>query len=201
MFMITLFVFALTHFLAIISPGPVLIRIFSISVSSSFKKCVLFILGVSIGDLLILIFSLLGLIDVIFKSLYLSVSFYLLGGLYFCFLGFLLFKTKNLEITFSNVQSYFLNGFMISILNPKAYLFSMSLLSLILNESSSIEFKSLIVLWLIFVGFLYEVSIAYFFVKFKNQVFSYLKWVMKFLGVFLVIFGFNLLWLGYKQIT
>jgi threonine efflux protein len=190
-------IFAIAHLFAILSPGPAFIGMTNFSICYGFKKTVPFLLGLTVGNTILLVISFFGLSEIIFKFFILKIMFYILSGSYIFYFGIKIWNKKppqkGIEIKSSKA---FLTGFGIEISNPKSLIFTTSLIALTIKPDTAISFQILIFFWLVFMSFFYELVIAYSFSVFKNKIQKYLPLLNKIFGVLLLFFGARLIFFG-----
>ncbi|MGR5120736.1 LysE family translocator [Vibrio astriarenae] len=159
----TLFTLATVHLIGLMSPGPDFALVVQNATRYGRETGVYIALGLSAGILLHSILSLTGVSYLIHQQPLLYTLIQLAGGSYLLYLGFgaLIATWKNaqagqsdsslsrstLEIN-SNAQA-FKRGFITNILNPKALVFFVSLMSSLVPASMSLAGKgaALFILW------------------------------------------------------
>jgi len=115
-----------------ITPGPVNIVIVNSGINNGFKKTFAFISGATIGFTLLLVLIGLGLNTVLEKKSLFFSSLTFLSSLFIIYLGYKIINSKgNIEINNKEKKTpYFYEGFLMQWLNPKAWIASMSGVSL-----------------------------------------------------------------------
>lgn len=115
-----------------ITPGPVNIVIVNSGINNGFKKTFAFISGATIGFTLLLVLIGLGLNTVLEKKSLFFSSLTFLSSLFIIYLGYkIINSTGNIKINNKEKKTpYFYEGFLMQWLNPKAWIASMSGVSL-----------------------------------------------------------------------
>ncbi|WP_424686377.1 MAG: LysE family translocator [Halarcobacter ebronensis] len=115
-----------------ITPGPVNIVIVNSGINNGFKKTFAFISGATIGFTLLLVLIGLGLNTVLEKKSLFFSSLTFLSSLFIIYLGYkIINSTGNIGINNKEKKTpYFYEGFLMQWLNPKAWIASMSGVSL-----------------------------------------------------------------------
>jgi len=139
---------SLTFFIIIfffsITPGPGVFALLARAMTSGTKECIPLAFGMTISDVIYLIFACLGLATIAHNYSYLFDIIRVLGGLYLLFLAYKMFTTpidieqdskdikkQNKEFIYSFIQ-----GFLISASNPKVILFYIAFLPTFLDIKS-----------------------------------------------------------------
>lgn len=141
---------AIVHFLAVASPGPDFAIVVKNSVSYGRKVGIYTSLGVGIGILVHVAYSILGIGVIISQSLFLFHLIKFLGAAYLIYIGVKSIKAKpnpkqvEVEQVHSHIPSFrkaFFHGFMTNGLNPKATLFFLSLFTIMINPETPIVYQ------------------------------------------------------------
>lgn len=200
--------------LVIVSPGPD----FAITTKSSLidgrTAGLMSAVGIAFANLCHVIINLLGIGVIISQSLLIFSILKILGAAYLLYLGFTGLSTKPLSSngdldnhliknTLSpssksiskKAKKGFLNGLLTSLLNPKAWLFYLSLFSVILSTQTPISSKILYGLWLSFMVLVWFMLVAIFFTNpiFGKKLNQYKHWIERFTGGVFILLGFQLL--------
>lgn len=131
------------HFCALITPGPDFFLISQTSISRPRKDALYAVLGVTAGVVVWASIALLGLNIIFEKFVWLKRAIFILGGLYLCYLGYLMlrsaFRKKNNnapELIKLPQSGYllFLKGLLTNLSNPKAVVYFGSIFSVFLNN-------------------------------------------------------------------
>lgn len=190
---------ALVHFLAVISPGPDFIMVTRNSLMYSRKTGIYTAIGLGLGILIHVIYSLAGIGLLISQSIILFNIVKFLGAAYLIYIGYksLTSKSSHLDLQdykhksdISKSQAIKI-GFITNVTNPKATLFFLSLFTLVINPNTpfsvkvimGIEMSVVTALWFMLVAYL----ISHHLIKNKlNRVQNYAE---KFIGVILIALG------------
>lgn len=156
---------AISFFLAIlvfgITPGPGVFAILARSMIHGSRSCFMLSLGMSVSDIVYLIFACLGLAAVAenWSGLFTAIRF--AGAAYLLYLGWTLFTTPIAEQADHNKKqdSHLLNftqGFLISVSNPKVILFYIAFLPTFMDLGSlslgGIALASVLTLFALMIG-------------------------------------------------
>ncbi len=188
-------------FVGVWLPGPDMFLIFRTSINDGFRKAIYTLFGILTGNLIYILFVILGI------SLYLEkfINYILLfGSLYIIYVGFFSLKLKkdNLIIKNNSIKnhsnftkkSYYLNGLMTNLSNPKAILYFTSVLLPAFYEE--------ILLWnfvLFFIGVIFAfLSIIFIGVFLGNKIPNEFLYYINL--VFSLVFIFYGLYLGFEAI-
>lgn len=190
---------ALVHFLALISPGPDFIMITRNSLVYSRKTGIYTAIGLGLGILVHVTYSLIGIGLLIAQSIVLFNLIKFLGAAYLIYIGYksLTSKSQNLRLEdtaykmdisrFSAIKI----GFMTNITNPKVTLFFLSLFTLAINPSTplfvklfmGIEMSVVTFLWFTFVAYLVSHHLI------KSRLSKIQGTAEKFIGIVLIALG------------
>ncbi|EGQ8028714.1 LysE family translocator [Vibrio vulnificus] len=166
---------ASVHFIALMSPGPDVALVVQ-NASRYGRQTGLFIaLGLSVGILLHSLLSLTGVSYLVHQQPMLYALLQLLGGSYLLYLGIGALHsvlrhwhqpsanppTSQRQCALNNKRQAFLKGFATNILNPKALVFFVSLLSSLIPTSMSLSGKAIAVMILFMLSFLWFASLAW----------------------------------------
>ncbi|GAD81410.1 LysE family translocator [Vibrio ezurae] len=150
------------HFLALMSPGPDFALVVQNSTRYGRQTGILIAFGLSIGILTHSILSLTGVSYLVHLHPQLFFVVQLLGGSYLAYLGISGLKSllmrakgapvstpKSKDFTLKSKKQAFTRGFTTNLLNPKALVFFISLMSTLVPQSMSLEgkFAALFILW------------------------------------------------------
>jgi len=154
---------------SLISPGPDFAVVVRNSLIYSRKTALLTALGIALGILVHVSYTLLGLGVIIKESAWFFLIIKYAGAAYLLYIGYKGLKAKKANITAENVQqardispfSAVLSGFLTNALNPKCMLFFISLFSMIISTQTPPAILSLYgmiifletLAWFGFVGF------------------------------------------------
>ncbi len=190
---------ALVHLLAVISPGPDFIMITRNSLIYSRRIGVYSAVGLGLGILVHITYSLVGIGLLIAKSVLLFNIIKFLGAAYLIYIGYksLGSKSSNLHLQNQDQKSDISRlsavkiGFITNITNPKATLFFLSLFTLVINPNTplsvklfmGIEMSIVTVLWFALVAYLVSHHLI------KNRISTVQHFAEKFIGIVLIGLG------------
>ena len=137
-------VVALVHLLAVISPGPDFAVVIRNSVSAGRRAGLITALGVGVGILVHVTYSLLGIGLIVSQSVWLFNLLKILAGAYLLYLGIRALGSKpqqgNADMQTNTMtlsaRKAFTSGFVTNGLNPKATLFFLSLFTLVISPKT-----------------------------------------------------------------
>jgi RhtB (resistance to homoserine/threonine) family protein len=194
-----IFTVALVHLLAVISPGPDFVMIVRNSIIYSRKTAVYSAIGLGLGILVHVMYSLVGIGFIISQSIILFTVIKFFGAAYLIYLGYksLSSKPSNLDIKAIHVKSDLSRwqavriGFLTNILNPKVTLFFFSLFTLVINPETPLGIKIFMGLEMAFVTFLWFAVVAYLMSHqlVKSRVHKIQHIAEKFIGIVLIDLG------------
>ena len=170
------------HFFAVVSPGPALIIQMNLSINKGRKIGNYCALGIGVGIGIHLLYTFLGLAQLIDSTKWLSNLVIILAVCYFSYLAYGLMKTpktsqvveiKEVESTSKDALTAFTQGFVASAINPNAIVFSITVFSPIISPTWTYFTCFVVLLWLfsncvlIYMGFNYvfstpRISVYYF---------------------------------------
>ena len=129
---------ALAHLFAVMSPGPdtaIIIREVSLNKRRGGIFCAL---GIGVGILIHCYLAIFGISTLLLSNNIADDLISMFGSFYLIFLGISSFKSESKKTKKSKFMSNsFINGFITNIFNIKAFVFFISLFSIILNEDIS----------------------------------------------------------------
>ncbi len=181
-----------------ITPGPVNLIIVNSGINNGLKKTFAFISGATIGFTLLLLLIGLGLNTFIAKQSSLFTYLSIGSSLFIIYIGYKIIKIKDNIDIYNNEEKtpYFYEGFLIQWLNPKAWLASISGVSLF--SSSDFVFYSFILIYfficylsLIFWGYIGEK------VSYLLKIREYLKYLNIIMGSLLILSAMYLFYIQF----
>ena len=188
----TFITLALIHFFACLTPGIALMYALDVLAKTNLKNATKVVLGIAIGNALEIILSVMG-ISILANigkqyptALYsvCAVILFYLGAK--SLIGFL--KISEVRQKISNPSKYILNGFIITMLNPKALLFwPLVLYPIVINYS--LTYKILTALYFIIATFIFVFMDVYLVSIFKQKMIKGLKYMQAFFGVIMIGVG------------
>jgi len=122
--------FALAVFFMIATPGPAVLALAGVGAAFSFKDGLSFLIGLTIGYLLVWALVITGLASVVFSVSYMRAIFLIISSGYLIYLSFKIMM-KGSKIAFirpENLPNLF-DGIILQLVNPKAYAFHSILFS------------------------------------------------------------------------
>ncbi len=193
---------ALAHLLAVISPGPDFVMITRNSLIYSRKTGIYSALGLGLGILVHVTYSLVGIGLLISQSILLFTILKFVGAIYLLYIGY-----KSLTAKTSSPQSVDAGqekdisprkavrmGFITNATNPKATLFFLSLFTLIIGPTTPLYLKILMGLEMAVVTFLWFALVATVFShgSIKGRVAKFQGAISKITGVIFILLGLKL---------
>ncbi len=193
---------ASVHLLAVMSPGPDFAMVLRNSLLYSRRVGVLAAVGLGLGILLHVIYSLLGIGLVISQSIVLFNTIKILGAGYLIYMGIKSLLAKKVisnseattEVVVQKEISNFAAvkmGFLTNALNPKATLFFLALFTQVIDPSTPLAIKTLYGIEMAFATFAWFSIVALLLThKRINRLFSGIKhYIEKLFGVILIGLG------------
>lgn len=190
---------ALAHFLAVISPGPDFVMITRNSLVYSRRTGIYSAIGLGLGILVHVTYSLAGIGLIISNSIVLFNIIKFIGAGYLIYIGYksLTSKSSKTDITvgghkkdISKIAAIRI-GFITNVTNPKATLFFLSLFTLVINSDTPLFLKVMMgtemsiatFAWFAFVAYLTSHHLV------KNRISGIQHFAEKFIGVVLIALG------------
>lgn len=197
--------FAAVHLLALISPGPDFAVVLKSSLVYTRSKALLVALGIAMGVIFHVSYSILGL-DFIQERSYLTVILRYVGSVYLIFIGLKsLGARKEIVIPDSNKvlagnknitsMQAFRKGFLTNILNIKASFFTLSIFSVMVRPETKIIIKYFYGCFIVVTVFLWFALVAMIFTSssIQKRFYGSKHWLERLCGVALVSFGLRLI--------
>ncbi len=164
---------AIVHLLAVMSPGPDFVIVTKNSISYSRKIGTYTALGIALGIIVHVTYSLLGIGFLISQSVVLFTIIKLLGAFYLIWIGVKAIKSKPAQVENNQViikeaknmtpLSAVKNGFFVNVLNPKATLFFLALFTQVISPTTPKSIELVYGLEMIIATFIWFAIVAYFF--------------------------------------
>lgn len=194
-----IFTVAVVHLLAVISPGPDFVMITRNSLLYSRKTGMYSAVGLGLGILVHVVYSLVGIGLLISQSVILFNTIKYVGAAYLIYIGFksLTSKSEKLHVAQGetkkdiSVGKAIQIGFLTNVLNPKVTLFFLSLFTLVISPQTpltikivmGVEMVGVTILWFAFVAYLFSHHLI------KSRVNKIQEYTGKFIGVILIGLG------------
>lgn len=190
---------AFVHLLAVISPGPDFIMITRNSLIYSRKTGIYSAIGLGLGILVHVTYSLVGIGVLISQSVLLFNVIKFIGAAYLIYIGYKSLISKSSKLNLENTKhkkdlsqlSAIKIGFITNVTNPKVTLFFLSLFTVAINPDTPLAIKLFMgfemsivtTLWFILVAFLISHHLI------KNRISNMHHFAEKFIGVILIALG------------
>ncbi len=193
------FAVAIIHFLAVVSPGPDFIMITRNSLIYSKRTGIYSALGLGLGILVHVIYSLIGIGIIIANSVVLFSIIKYLGAAYLIYIGYKSLTSKASHLKNENIVikkdldkiSAIKVGFITNVTNPKATLFFLSLFTLVIKPDTPFFLKTLMGAEMAFVTFIWFAFVAIIFSHhiLKQKIAKVQHIAERFIGVVLIGLG------------
>jgi RhtB (resistance to homoserine/threonine) family protein len=190
---------AVIHLLAVISPGPDFMMITRSSLIYSRRTGMYSAIGLGLGILVHVAYSLVGIGLVISQSIVLFTIIKYLGAIYLIYIGYKsltakLERAKDNEIVMRQgitPLKAIRIGFLTNVLNPKATLFFLSLFTLVISPNTplfvklimSAEMSIVTAGWFMLIAFIFSHHL------FKNEIQKVQHIAERFIGIALILLG------------
>ena len=190
--------FLIASFLVVIVPGPTVSLIIANSLKSGMRAGILNVIGTQLGLIILILLLALGfkVISPFLENLILVVR--IIGSFYLMILGYLSFSSKNLPDNSQKIKKFdkkfILQGLIVILSNPKAFLFLGAFIPQFIDVNQPIE-SQIIYFGILFmiVGAIFDGMYAVVFGKFREIIFNkYINILNKLGGTLLFFVG---LWL------
>jgi RhtB (resistance to homoserine/threonine) family protein len=201
MFLTQFLTVALVHFLAVISPGPDFAMVTRNSLLYSTKIGIYTSLGLALGMMVHVAYSLLGIGLLISQSIVLFSIIKYVGAAYLIYIGYKSIKAKpqvqvpEQEIK-SNERSISISasvwtGFLTNVLNPKATLFMLALFTQVISPATPKVIQILYGLEMVVATFVWFSLVSLFFsnARVKTRIQKYQHYIEKVTGGVLIALG------------
>jgi threonine/homoserine/homoserine lactone efflux protein len=186
----------------VVSPGPSFVMVARVAVASTRSQALAASLGMGVGGLLFGAAALLGLQGILHAVPSLYVGLKILGGLYLCYLGFLIFRSAKqpLEVDAGSYNSNSMKrsvllGLATQVSNPKTAIVYASVFAALLPQSFSIGFAAalLTLVFLVEAGWYSLVALVLSSAGPQKAYLSFKVWVDRAAGAVMFGLGFKLL--------
>ena len=191
--------FLIASFLVVVVPGPTVSLIIANSLKSGMRAGILNVVGTQIGLIILILLLALGFkaISPFLENLILVVR--IIGSFYLMILGYLSFSSKNLPDNSQKIKKFdkkfILQGLIVILSNPKAFLFLGAFIPQFIDVNQPIE-SQIIYFGILFmiVGAIFDGMYAVIFGKFRQIIINnYINILNKLGGIFLFLVGIWLL--------
>ena len=193
-----IFGIVIADFLAVCTPGPDFVLTLRNTLKGSRACGIATAVGISTGIAIHVAYSTFGVAALLTKFDNISLVLKILGGSYLIYLGYKSLASTSPNATFTNnhqdhvsIRSSFYSGFITNILNPKAFLFYISLYTVILTPETpswvyvtlAICFVSTTLIWFSLVSMVADSP------RFKNKFHQHETHTMRLFGYIMMAFG------------
>lgn len=198
-------IFATAHIMSLISPGPDFLMVVQSSLRYQRKTALLVALGISLGELIHVSYSLLGIGFIINKSLLLFNILKLIGSLYLIYLGIRAIKVNKEMITTIDIIKYNKTrnlsllkavgrGFFTNVLNIKAGFFTLSFFTVLVSPNTPITIQICYGIFVIISTLLWFILVAIFLTHhhIQSRFLGIKHWLERICGVILIGLGIKL---------
>lgn len=186
--------------LAIISPGPSFTVALRNTLSKGRQSGLMTAMGIATGDLLHAFFSLFGLSLIIAQSPWIFMALKIIGSVYLIYIGIRGVLAKSTDIIVgehntTNVGNDFLKGFLVVLLNPKAWVFFVCLSSVIVSSKTVLGIRFFYSIWLSLISVTWFSTVAYIFSyqHVRTRLIPYLHWIERLMGLVLIYIGLHVM--------
>lgn len=199
MSLVSIFSFAIAIFVLAVTPGPGIFAIISRSLASGFKTTLVMIAGCVTGDIIFLLFAIMGMsvISQTMGTLFILVK--IVGAAYLIFLGIKIWISKPVPVNRQQINGKktvrygnYLSGLGITLANPKVILFYCGFLPTFMDLPSMTGFDIIIVtmvlamvLSVVLISYAYLASSARLFFSSTRSV----KWLNRTAGTVMISAG------------
>ncbi len=158
--------FIISSLILLLIPGPAVLYILTRSVEQGRRAGLISVLGIELGNLVLVLGTALGLAAIILSSEFTFIVVKYLGAAYLVYLGIRRILSKNENSTVlieqKNLSHIFSQGIIVAVLNPKTALFFLAYLPQFVNDSKGLVWEQLLFLGMTFVllGFISDGSYA-----------------------------------------
>jgi RhtB (resistance to homoserine/threonine) family protein len=193
---------AIVHLLAVASPGPDFAIVVRQSISYGRASAMFTSLGVGLGILIHVFYSLLGIGVIISQSLVLFTLMKIAGAAYLMFIGCKAMRTQKVQLTFKegradsapSVSRAIWLGFLTNGLNPKATLFFLSLFTVVIDPATPLFVQVLYGAYMAIATALWFSLVSMLFGQYRvRELFGRIgHWFERFMGLSLLLLGIRL---------
>ena len=200
--MLTFLTVALLHLFAVVSPGPDFVLVSRQSFRYGRTIAIWSSVGIAIGILFHVALSLTGLSLLLQNQPYLFWYLKLAAALYIGYLGLaslILTSPINLQDNSTDEDGRYLKsistGFLTNALNPKAFIFFITVFTLVINKDTGIVIKSLLGIYMSIATFTWFTFISILLTNQKatERFEKSIPWLEKITGLFLLILAIKII--------
>ena len=159
-------------FLLAITPGPGLFAIIAKALSAGFIRASLVVLGIVVGDIIFLLFSIYGLVLIAENMYFIFLIMKYLGALYLICLGIKTYTTNPSQIPITikhqSIASDITLGLFVTLSNPKAILFYLVFLPTFI-DITSVSYAEVVQIVTVVASVLYFSLLAYAYLAHKSR--------------------------------
>lgn len=195
---------ALVHFLAVASPGPDFAVVSRYSLSFGRRAGYWVSLGIMIGIIVHVTYSLIGVALIIHSTQWLYMTLLAIGALYFAYMGIGAIQAKprqTMEESQQDVQlprkrKAFVVGFLTNGLNVKATLFFLTLFTTVISPETPFTVKLGYGIYLTIATGLWFLFLTRLLThpRIFKKIWPYSHWVDRLMGLILIVLAISLLW-------
>lgn len=156
------------------TPGPAVISLFYSGINYGLKKSLPYFFGVLVGFMLNLVICAFGAGVILeFATVYSALRIAMFG--YICYLAYRIATSAPLDVVGEAKPLYFMQGILLNLLNPKAYVAAMSAISQFSLVSNYIQSAFLVVVVNSILAFVFH-GLWCFSGQYVRRLFSHPKW-------------------------
>ena len=193
---------ALSHFVALLSPGPDFFLLVGYAVRYRIRGSIGLCLGIAAGNALYIVLAIVGW-GLLRQAPLLFLLIELLGAGYLLWIGSLLIRSRPATLAMESVRAarpgfgrQLLLGLGSSLLNPKNALFYLALMTALLGPDVTLLQQSVSGIWMVTVVLVWDLAVVIFIAlpsvqrRLSNNIWK----IERLAGVVLMVFGAGILW-------
>ncbi|MET1218418.1 MAG: LysE family transporter [Glaciecola sp.] len=198
---------ALVHLLAVASPGPDYAVVFKSALTQSRLAAIATSIGIGVGILIHVSYSLLGLNLLFSQYPMLYQGMLILAAVYLAYIGVQALRAKAMTtplateknvhaIRPSSLWPHFRLGLLTNGLNPKASLFFLSLFTVVISPETSLWIKSLYGVYLSVATMVWFCALSVLLThrSVQRKLYQYSHIIDRVMGIILIVLALSLLW-------
>lgn len=199
---------AIVHLLAVASPGPDFAIVVRQSITYGRRTALLTSIGVGMGIMIHVCYSLLGIGIIVSQSILLFTMMKIVGAGYLMYIGIKAMRTGPVSLTFSSNRKNNLpsrsgaiwTGFLTNGLNPKATLFFLSLFTVVISPETPVSVQFIYGIYMAFATALWFSMVSMLFGQQRVRgLFTRVgHWFERLMGLSLCLLGIRLLFTAGK---